>query len=128
MISLTSSAADHLLSLLSEKQSGQHAGLRIKIERGGCAGWQYTMLIDQPAPQDQVFTQHGVRLIIDSESLPFLDQSQLDYVDSLNDSGFRVVNPNAERSCGCGTSFEPKKGSANDNEAELLPGIQKKTL
>ncbi|MDZ4287046.1 MAG: iron-sulfur cluster assembly accessory protein [Prosthecobacter sp.] len=108
MISLTANAATHLLSLLAEKPGAEGAGLRIHVDRGGCAGWQYTMKIDQAAAGDRVFTDRGVSLIVDNESLAFLENSQIDYLDALNDSGFRVVNPNAERSCGCGTSFEPK--------------------
>lgn len=108
MISLTANAATHLLSLLTEKQAAEGSGLRIQVDRGGCAGWQYAMRIDQAAAGDQVFTDRGVSLIVDNESLAFLKDSQIDYLEALNDSGFRVVNPNAERSCGCGTSFEPK--------------------
>jgi iron-sulfur cluster assembly protein len=108
MISLTANAADHLHSLLAEKQAAEGAGLRIQVDRGGCAGWQYTMRIDQPATGDQIFTDRGVSLIVDNQSLDFLSNCQIDYIDALNDSGFRVLNPNAERSCGCGTSFEPK--------------------
>jgi iron-sulfur cluster assembly accessory protein len=109
MITLTSNAASHLLQLLAEKAAADGAGLRIQVDRGGCAGWQYTMKIDQPAIGDKVFTDRGVSLIVDTESLGFLENSQIDYVEALNDSGFRVLNPNAERSCGCGTSFEPKQ-------------------
>jgi iron-sulfur cluster assembly protein len=108
MISLTSNAAVHLLSLLAEKEAVAGSGLRVQIEKGGCAGWQYTMRIDQPTAEDQVFFEHGVSLIVDSESLSYLANSRIDYVEALNDSGFRVENPNAARSCGCGTSFEPK--------------------
>lgn len=108
MISLTSSATAHLTELLMQKQSAPGDGLRIQIEKGGCAGWQYTMKIDSPKADDKVFVQDGVALIVDPESLEFLDESRIDYVEALNDSGFRVENPNAVRSCGCGTSFEPK--------------------
>ena len=86
------------------------AGLRLAVEKGGCAGWQYAMKVDEPVATDRIFDQEGVRLIIDQESLPFLTDSCIDYVDSLNDSGFKVNNPNAARSCGCGSSFEPIPG------------------
>ena len=66
------------------------------------------MKVDEAQPIDQIFHHHGVSLIVDPESLIFLDNSQIDYVEALNDSGFRVENPNAARNCGCGTSFEPK--------------------
>ena len=68
---------------------------------------EYAMKVDAPAPNDHVFDNEGVKIIVDGESLPFLDGCRLDYVDGLNDSGFKVENPNASRSCGCGTSFEP---------------------
>ncbi len=107
MISLTPSAVEHLELLLKQKQAGPRAGLRLQVEKGGCAGWQYVMRVDEPAEADEVFVQNNVSLIVDKESLRYLDHSQIDYLDSLNDSGFRVENPNATRSCGCGTSFEP---------------------
>lgn len=108
MLSLTDNAARHLHLLLQEKNLSTGAGLRIKVEKGGCAGWQYTMKVDQASDTDRIFTHLGVSLIVDAESLSFLSNSTIDYVDALNDSGFRVENPNAARNCGCGTSFEPK--------------------
>lgn len=108
MISLTDNAALHLQQMLREKDAAEGSGLRILVEKGGCAGWQYTMRIDQAASSDSVFVHQGVALIVDPQSLEFLDHSQIDYVEALNDSGFRVENPNAARNCGCGTSFEPK--------------------
>lgn len=108
MISLTDNAAIHLRQLLNDKEAPDGAGLRVRVEKGGCAGWQYTMKVDQPQVTDSIFSHLGVSLIVDPESLAFLDNSHIDYIDDLNDSGFRVENPNAARNCGCGTSFEPK--------------------
>lgn len=108
MVSLTDTAAHHLRLLLAEKQAPEGAGLRVLVEKGGCAGWQYQMRVDTAGSNDAVYQHQGVSLIVDPESLNFLKNSQIDYFDSLNDSGFRVVNPNAARNCGCGTSFEPK--------------------
>jgi iron-sulfur cluster assembly accessory protein len=108
MISLTDNAAIHLRQLLADKEAPDGAGLRIRVEKGGCAGWQYTMEVGVPHLADSIFGHLGVSLIVDSESLSFLDNSQIDYIEDLNDSGFRVENPNAARNCGCGTSFEPK--------------------
>lgn len=68
------------------------------------------MKVDQAQTSDHIFASGGVSLIVDTESLAYLEGSTIDYVDSLNDSGFKVLNPNATRSCGCGTSFEPKAG------------------
>lgn len=106
MITATPEAVQHLRALLSEQPAGELRGLRLGVEKGGCAGWQYIMKIDAPAVGDTVLEQDGIRLLVDPESLVRLEGVQLDYVDSLNDAGFRVVNPKAVRSCGCGTSFE----------------------
>ena len=109
MLTITDNAADHLRGLLKAKDaSPDEQGLRLFVEKGGCAGMNYTMKIDAPAENDEVYERNGVRVFIDPESLTFLDGSEVDYVDSLNDSGFKIQNPLAERSCGCGTSFEPK--------------------
>ncbi|TDU72805.1 iron-sulfur cluster assembly protein [Prosthecobacter fusiformis] len=108
MIQLTPSAITELSQMLEAQQALAGSGLRIGVEKGGCAGLQYAMRIAQPDPTDHLFSDGGVTLIVDSESLSFLDGSTIDYIDALNDSGFRVINPNATRSCGCGTSFEPK--------------------
>lgn len=110
MITLTANAVNHLKSLLAERSATQGEGLRLNVEKGGCAGMQYTMRIDAPGAQDQVFTTDGVSVIVDLESLKFLEQSSVDYEDSLHDAGFKLHNPNAVRSCGCGTSFEPVSG------------------
>lgn len=108
MIQLTPSAVTELSHMLQSQQAPEGSGLRIGVEKGGCAGWQYAMRIAQPDPKDHLFSEGGVTLIVDNASLALLDGSTIDYVDALNDAGFRVLNPNATRSCGCGTSFEPK--------------------
>lgn len=107
MISLTDSAIRHIQQALAERSAEPGMGLRLRVEKGGCAGMQYVMGFDQAAESDQVQTEHGVSVIIDAESVKYLSGSELDFVESLNDSGFKLKNPNAVRSCGCGTSFEP---------------------
>ena len=109
MITLTPSAVNHLKSLLADRGAApETSGLRLQVEKGGCAGMQYTMRIDAARPADKVFTTDGVSILVDDASLAFLDGCQVDYVNALNDSGFKIENPNATRSCGCGTSFEPR--------------------
>lgn len=108
MISLTSSAVEHLKSLIAEKNADEGTGLRLRVEKGGCAGMQYVMALDHSLADDSVQSQDGVSIIIDQESLGYLRGCQIDYVDSLADAGFKLNNPNAARSCGCGTSFEPQ--------------------
>ena len=100
-------------SPLAARSAEPGLGLRLRVERGGCAGMQYEMKIDQVKEGDSVNETAGVRVMIDPESLRFLDGSVIDYEDSLNDAGFKVKNPNAARSCGCGTSFEPAKNGAS---------------
>lgn len=111
MIHITSSAVSELSRMLEAEQATSGSGLRISVEKGGCAGWQYAMRITNPNSEDHIFTEDGVSLIVDNDSLSYLDGSTIDYVDALNDAGFRVLNPNATRSCGCGTSFEPKQAA-----------------
>jgi len=106
VITATPEAVHHLSALLSEQPAGEGRGLRLGVEKGGCAGWQYIMKIDGPAVGDTVIEQDGIRLFLDAESAASLDGVQLDYEDSLHDAGFRIINPKAVRSCGCGTSFE----------------------
>jgi len=108
MITVTDNAVKHLRQLLEAKSTDDGTGLRLLVNRGGCAGMEYVMKMDVPATADHVFGQSGVTVIVDPESLQFLNGSAIDYQDDLNDVGFKVINPNAARSCGCGSSFEPK--------------------
>lgn len=108
MISLTPSAIEHLKSLIEDKADvPAGTGLRLSVEKGGCAGMQYLMEIRPSTPDDEVIHQDDVSVFIDRGSIDYLRGCQLDYVESLSDSGFKLTNPNAARSCGCGTSFEP---------------------
>lgn len=125
MITLTDAAADHLRELLeSRNASPDEQGLRLFVEKGGCAGMNYAMKIDAPSESDLVAERDGVRVFVDPDSLAYLNGSQIDYEDSLNDAGFKVRNPNAARSCGCGTSFEPaaKDGGEPARDPEPLDG------
>jgi len=105
MITLTDAAARHLQTLIADKGEGAQ-GLRLTVEKGGCAGMQYGMKVDAPGAGDAVFPSGGVSVIVDPESLRYLEGSEIDYCDDLSGTGFRLRNPNAVRSCGCGTSFE----------------------
>ena len=107
MIEVTPAAALELHRLLAEKDAAEGTGLRLMVERGGCAGLQYAMTLGVPAGEDTVVERDGVKFIVEAASADYLRGSKVDYEDSLNDSGFKIHNPNAARSCGCGTSFEP---------------------
>lgn len=106
MIEITPKAAMELQALLAEKQAPAGTGLRLMVERGGCAGLSYAISLGQPAEGDGVVEKDGLIFIVAGDSLGYLRGSKVDYEDSLNDSGFKIHNPNAVRSCGCGTSFE----------------------
>ena len=102
-VALTAEAAAQI-RLLVEDKAGR--GLRIFVEDGGCSGRQYGMSIDAPREDDRTFELDQARVFIDPESLEFLRGSVVDYEGGLTGAGFRIRNPNAKRSCGCGTSFE----------------------
>jgi iron-sulfur cluster assembly accessory protein len=107
MIQVTDSAVHHLRSLLAEQPEGAGKGLRVQVAKGGCSGMQYEMSIDQRQADDAVVQRDEVQFLIDPASADFLRDATLDFEDGLTGAGFRIVNPNAARTCGCGTSFEP---------------------
>lgn len=117
MITLTDDAIRELRALLAAKNASESAGLRLGVQRGGCAGLQYTMQVGEASPEDTIVEQDGVRVFLAPDSHDYLRGCHIDYSSDLSDAGFKIVNPNAARSCGCGTSFEPKdegKESAYD--------------
>ena len=109
MITVTDIAVKQLQSLLAETPDSEGKGLRIFVEAGGCAGMQYGMMLDHPKDGDETFIRDGVSIHIDAFSLKYLKGSTIDFSDELTGAGFRILNPNATRSCGCGSSFEPPK-------------------
>ena len=105
-IQLTASAAETVRNLLIQKEVPDY-GLRIFVSGGGCSGLQYGMALDAGAGEnDMVFEDSGVKIFVDSISMMYLSGSVVDYEDSLMGGGFRVDNPNAVSSCGCGSSFK----------------------
>lgn len=96
---------DRAANRIREIGGGEQA-LRVAVLGGGCSGFQYDITLAGVREQDDIeFTQSGARVLIDSTSMPFLKGSTLDYVDDLMGQSFRVQNPQAKSSCGCGTSF-----------------------
>ena len=106
MIQVTPSAVQQLRTLLQNQPANSQKGLRVQIAKGGCSGLQYEMELDEKRDGDSVVEQDGVRFLVDANSATFLEGATLDYHDGLTGAGFRVVNPNASRTCGCGSSFE----------------------
>ena len=105
MLRITESACRHLKNLVAENDA-EGKGLRIFVEKGGCAGMQYNMTLDFTKEGDEVLDQNGVQVMVDPASLGYVEGSTIDYCDDLTGTGFRIENPKAVRSCGCGTSFE----------------------
>ena len=106
MINVTDKAVRQLKSLLKEKPESAGKGLRVQIAKGGCSGLQYEMTLDEKRTGDSVTAQDGVEFLVDAESASYLKGSTLDFTDGLTGVGFHIVNPNASRTCGCGSSFE----------------------
>lgn len=118
MITVTDAAAVELKTLLGD--SGK--SLRLLVQKGGCAGHQYGMKMDDPAEGDIIVETVGGKVVVDPESLTFLDGSELAFSNALTDSGFKITNPKAARSCGCGTSFEPAEEGTTPTYDPTLDG------
>src|SRR6185436_4498217 len=102
--SLSAAAASRIKTVVADQPVG--AGLRVAVEGGGCSGFQYEIQVSPASnAEDLVVERDGARLFIDPVSLPFLLGSEVDWVDELIGAAFKVKNPNAKSSCGCGVSF-----------------------
>jgi iron-sulfur cluster assembly accessory protein len=105
MITLTENAAGKVKELLVEEGRNDIA-LRVAVQPGGCSGLRYAMYLDdQVSDKDQAEEQFGVRLVMDKMSVPYLSQATIDFVDTLEQSGFTIDNPAASGGCACGNSF-----------------------
>ena len=102
MITLTESAAKKIKMLLTEKEE---TGIRPGVQGGGCSGFTYQLKFDNQKKDDRVIESNGVNLYVDPKSFLYLMGTEIDFVDELNQSGFKFINPNAKRTCGCGESF-----------------------
>src|SRR5436305_14803715 len=106
MITLSDKGAEKVHEFLaSQSEDAAFAGLRVGVRGGGCSGFQYQLAFDQKRESDLEFESHGLTLLVDRESLPYVDGSTIDYEESLQGAGFKVSNPNVVAACGCGSSF-----------------------
>jgi iron-sulfur cluster assembly protein len=106
MISITDRGAEKVREFLAAQEADLSlAGLRVGVRGGGCSGFQYQLAIDEQRQGDEVFEDHGLRLLVDGPSLPYVRGSVIDYEESLQGAGFKVNNPNVVAACGCGSSF-----------------------
>ena len=116
LISVTEAAATKIKQLMAEESDV--GVLRVAIEGGGCSGFQYGLGFDSGAAEgDLEFEQHGVTVVVDPFSAPYLQGSTIDFLEGLQESGFKIDNPNVVSACGCGSSFQVAEGEAPDAAA-----------
>ncbi|BDI31398.1 iron-sulfur cluster insertion protein ErpA [Capsulimonas corticalis] len=114
-LSITDAAAEEVRTLIAQ-QDRDDLYLRVYVSGGGCSGLQYGMALDENVePGDEVFDLSGIRLVVDNTSLRYMSGSVVDYITTDMGGGFKIENPNATKSCGCGSSF-----STGDEEAAGL--------
>lgn len=105
VITLTENAADEIRNTLTQPENAGKI-LRIFVEQGGCSGMQYSMTFDEQRPDDVLTEMHGISVVVDPFSANYLRGTVVDFSDALTGGGFKLSNPNARHSCGCGKSFE----------------------
>ena len=106
VVNLTPSAVSQVKSLLAGDPENAGKYLRIYVEGGGCSGMEYGLVLDEKREGDVTADFDGASVVVDAVSADYLRGAQIDYVDSLTGGGFKISNPNARHSCGCGKSFE----------------------
>jgi iron-sulfur cluster assembly protein len=111
MINITDNAVRQLQSLLPAQDENSQKGLRVQVAKGGCSGLHYEMTLDEKKDGDAVVEREGMQFFIDAESISHLRGATLDFSGGLTGAGFKVVNPNASRTCGCGSSFETSQSA-----------------
>jgi iron-sulfur cluster assembly protein len=106
VITFTENGAQKVQEFLASQSADiQTSGLRVGVRGGGCSGFQYALAFDSERPGDEVFEDHGLRILVDTPSLPYVRGAVVDYVEGLQGAGFKVENPNVIAACGCGSSF-----------------------
>jgi iron-sulfur cluster assembly protein len=111
LVTITEAAAEKAKALLQARELPEGA-LRVFVAGGGCSGYQYGMALARSAEDDDlILEQSGVRILVDPESAQYLDGAEIDYVEDVMKSGFSIFNPNATKSCACGSSFQTADGS-----------------
>lgn len=106
MIIVRDSAREEVQRLMTEKNIGEAAFIRVGVKGGGCSGLMYDLDFDQDlSDDDKVFEDNGVKIVVDKKSYLYLIGTELDFSSGLNGKGFTFINPNANRTCGCGESF-----------------------
>lgn len=106
VVLLSESASNEIRSMIEKDPSNSGKWLRVFVEGGGCSGMQYGMVFDEQRADDLVGESFGMKVLIDPISAGYLRGSIVDFSDALTGGGFKIINPNAKQSCGCGKSFE----------------------
>ena len=118
LVTLTEGAATKISRLMAEEPAGEAEVLRVAIQGGGCSGFEYALGFDRGAQAgDHELEFHGVRVVVDPFSAPYLQGSTIDFLEGLQESGFKIDNPNVVSACGCGSSFQVAEGEAPDAAA-----------
>ena len=111
MVTVTENAAAKIRELMAQEPEGDVSVLRIAVQGGGCSGFQYALGFDRgPQEGDHEFSLHGVRVVVDPFSAPYLQGASIDFLNGLQESGFKIDNPNVSSACGCGHSFQVEEG------------------
>ena len=119
LVSLTETAAVKIKELMAEEPEDEVSVLRVAVQGGGCSGFQYALGFDRgPQDGDHELTMHGVTVVVDPFSAPYLRGATVDYLETIQESGFKIDNPNAVSSCGCGHSFQV----ADDTDPSQIGG------
>jgi iron-sulfur cluster assembly protein len=113
VVTLTQRAAEKVGGLMAGEPAGEAEVLRVAIQGGGCNGFEYALGFDRGAQAgDHVLEFHGVTVVVDPFSAPYLQGSTIDFLEGLQESGFKIENPNVVSACGCGHSFQVAEGEA----------------
>ena len=111
LLTVTERAATKITALMREEPAGEAEVLRVAVQGGGCSGFEYALGFDRGAQDgDLELTLHGVQVVVDPFSAPYLQGAQIDFLNGLQESGFKIDNPNVVASCGCGHSFQVEEG------------------
>jgi len=112
LISLTEPAAAKIKDLMADEPAGEAEVLRIAVQGGGCSGFQYALGFDRgPQDGDHELSSQGISVVVDPFSAPYLQGASIDFLDGLQESGFKIENPNVSSACGCGHSFQVEDGA-----------------
>jgi iron-sulfur cluster assembly protein len=113
LLALTESAASKIKELQADEPDGEAAVLRVAVQGGGCSGFEYALGFDRgPQDGDHELESHGVSVVVDPFSAPYLQGAEIDFVNTIQEAGFKIENPNVASSCGCGHSFQVAEGEA----------------